>query len=193
MSPRPRATTDAEIMAATHRAVTRLGPNLTLADIAKEAGIAPATLVQRFGSKRALLLAFAATGPASLRQEFGRIRAKARSPLAAIYATADCMAALAPSADALSNGLAFLQIDLVDPDFHRHARDHSRAMQREIAALLDEAVREGELQRCDTRRLARAVHSLIGGALLQWAIDRDTSVKNRLRQDLEMMLEPRMR
>ena len=34
----------------------RLGPTqLTLADVAKEAGVVPATLIQRFGTKRGLL------------------------------------------------------------------------------------------------------------------------------------------
>jgi len=40
-----------------------LGPaKLTLARVAKAAGLSPATLVQRFGSKRALLLALAKSG-----------------------------------------------------------------------------------------------------------------------------------
>ncbi len=190
MSPRPRATTDAELLAATQRAVTRLGPHLTLADVAREARVSPATLVQRFGSKRGLLLAFAAQGPAALHDEFARIRAASRSALHAVYATADCMAAMAPSPQALANGLAFLQMDLTDPDFHRHAHAHSRAMQKELTSLLDEAVRAGTLRPCDTRRLARAVQSLIGGSLLQWAIDRDTGVRTRLRRDLEMLLGP---
>ena len=38
--------------------MSRLGPaRLTLAEVAKEAGLSPATLVQRFGSKRGLMLA----------------------------------------------------------------------------------------------------------------------------------------
>ena len=62
MSPRPKATTDQAILDATHRAVTRIGPmRLTLAHVAREAGVSPATLVQRFGSKRALLLALILT------------------------------------------------------------------------------------------------------------------------------------
>jgi len=191
MSPRPRETSDEAILAATRRVVTRLGPHLTLADVAKDAGVSPATLVQRFGSKRGLLLAFAASGPVSLAAEFARIRAAARSPLAAVYATADCMAAMATSAAALSNSLAFLQMDLVDPAFHQHAHAHSRAMRKAIEALLREAIAAGELRRCDAPRLARAVQSLVGGALVQWAIDRDTTVRVRLRQDLEMLLHPR--
>src|SRR6266545_6716652 len=92
---RPRATSDEELLTATHRVVSRLGPNLTLADVAREAGVSPATLVQRFGSKRGLLLAFAASGSEGLGEEFRRIRSRHRSPLAAIYEVATCMAAMA--------------------------------------------------------------------------------------------------
>jgi AcrR family transcriptional regulator len=191
MSPRPRETSDAQILEATYKVVSRLGPNLTLADVAKEAGVSPATLMQRFGSKRGLLLAFAASGPQLLGDEFARIRLKHRSPLASVYEVAQCVAAMADTPETLSNSLAFLQMDLVDPDFHKHAHAHSRGMIAGIKALLDEAVEAGELQRCDTTRLARAVHGLIGGSLLQWAIDRDGKATDRLREDLESLLKPR--
>ena len=191
MTPRPRATSDADLLAATARVVSRVGPTLTLADVAKEAGVSAATLVQRFGSKRALLLAFASAAPGTLGEEFARIRAAHRSPLAAVIAVGDCMAAMAESPETLSNSLAFLQMDLVDPEFHKHALAHSYAMRTEIAKLLDEAVAAGELQDCDTRKLARAVQSLLGGSMLQWAIDRDTTVLERVHEDLDTLLRPR--
>ena len=191
MSPRPRATSDADILAATHRVVSRLGPSLTLADVATEAGVSPATLVQRFGSKRGLLLAFAAGGAVGLEAEFERIHATHRSPLAAVYAVAECIAAMADTPETLSNSLAFLQMDLVDPEFHEHALAHSRGMQAGIKALLDEAVTEGELPRGDTRRLTRAVQAIIGGSMLQWAIDREGKIVDRLREDLDALLKPR--
>src|SRR5215218_3063984 len=121
MSPRPRQTTDAHLLAATHRVVSRLGPNLTLTEVAKEAGVSAATLMQRFGSKRGLLLAFAASGSGGVAEEFARMRATHRSPLAAVYELARCMAAMAATPQTLSNSLAFLQMDLVDAEFHRHA------------------------------------------------------------------------
>lgn len=191
MSPRPRETTDEEILAATHRVVSRLGPNLTLADVGREAGISPATLMQRFGSKRGLLLAFAASGAQGLGDEFARIRLKRRSPLAAVYDVAQCVAAMAGTPETLSNSLAFLQMDLFDPEFHKHALAHSRGMIAGIKALLDEAIEAHELQRCDTTRLARAVQGLIGGSLLQWAIDRDGKAADRLHEDLDSLLKPR--
>jgi AcrR family transcriptional regulator len=191
MSPRPRATSDSDILAATYRVVSRQGPNLTLSDVAREAGVSPATLVQRFGSKRGLLLAFAGEGAKGMPEQFKSLRGTSRSALAAVYATADCMAGMAETPETLSNSLAFLQIDLIDPDFHKHALAHSRAMRAELKALLDEACADGELQRCDTNRLARAVQTMIGGSLLQWAIDRDGPVKERLREDLDVLLKPR--
>ncbi len=52
MPGRRRKVTDDEIFAAAQRAMGRRGPHeLTLADIAGEAGITPGLLVQRFGSK----------------------------------------------------------------------------------------------------------------------------------------------
>src|SRR5712691_11337133 len=118
MSPRPKTKTDEAILTDTLAVVMRIGPTrLTLADVAREAGVSPATLVQRFGSKRGLLLALAAMGSTSVAEQFAAIRRIAqRSPLRAIYAYAECMADMAVSPEALSNNLAFLQIDLVDPD-----------------------------------------------------------------------------
>ena len=191
MSPRPRATSDEDLLAATHRVVSRLGPNLTLADVAKEAGVSPATLMQRFGSKRGLLLAFAAAGSSDVSQELEAIRAQHSSPLAAVYGVAHCMAAIADTPEALANSLAFLQMDLVDPDFHQHALVHSRGMQAGLKGLLDEAVAEGELAPTDTTRLARAVQAMIGGSLLQWAIDREGRVADRLSEDLDALMNSR--
>jgi AcrR family transcriptional regulator len=193
MSPRPRATSDEAILAATYRIVSQRGPNLTLADVAKEAGVSPATLVQRFGSKRGLLLAFASTGAVGMGEEFERIRKKHRSAVAAVYALAECMAGMAVTPETLSNSLAFLQMDLVDPEFHTHALAHSRATHVEMTRLLDDAVAAGELKPCDTRRLAHAVQALMSGSLLQWAIERDGPAAARMREDLEVLLGPRLR
>ena len=81
MSPRPRETSDEEILAATARAMQRHGPaQLTLVHVAKEAGVVPATLIQRFGNKRNLLLSMCRTAPAGASRQFAAGRAKYKSP-----------------------------------------------------------------------------------------------------------------
>ena len=89
MSPRPRKVTDEQVFAATHRAVTRLAPNeLTLAEIAKEAGVTAGALAQRFKSKRLLLLALSRAAAASTGDFIAQLKATHRSPLAAVRAYA---------------------------------------------------------------------------------------------------------
>lgn len=191
MSPRPRETTDDALLEATQRAMSRYGPaRLTLAHVAAEAGVAPATLVQRFGSKRGLLLTLSRQAAAATRSQYAALRAAHASPLAALFAVADCMAGLAATPEALANNLAWLHIDLTDPDFHALALEQARASRGELRAILDAAVKAGELAPCDTERLARAVGVTLGGGLLAWAIERQGTAAECLRYDLETLLGP---
>jgi hypothetical protein len=100
------------------------------------------------------------------------------------------MAGMAPTPEALANHLAYLHIDLTDPDFHQLALAQARAARGELRAMLDAAVEAGELAPCDTQRLARAVQVMLGGGLLTWAIDREGTATDWLREDLETLLGP---
>jgi AcrR family transcriptional regulator len=194
MSPRPRTISDHDVLAGAARAITRAGPAaLTLADVAREVGLAPATLVQRFGSKRGLLLALAAGAAEATRQQFAALRAEHRSPLAALGAFATCLSGMAETPEALANHLAFLQIDLTDPEFHRHALAQSRTTRDELRALLDAAVAAGELAPAgtvDTAALARAVHVTLTGSLLTWAVHREGTAADWVGEDLAALLRP---
>jgi AcrR family transcriptional regulator len=191
MSPRPRETSDQQILAATARVMQRRSPTqLTLADFAKESGVVPATLIQRFGTKRGLLLAMCSTAPAAVPRQFAAARAKHASPLKALVGLyADC-ANFASTPEAMANGLAYLQIDLTDPDFHAITLAQFRAIRQETRKLLDEAVAARELHTCDIAKLARLIQHVSGGAMLSWAVYREGSVAAWVRRDLEALLAP---
>lgn len=191
MSPRPRETSDEEILAATARVMQRRNPTqLTLADVAKEAGVVPATLIQRFGTKRGLLLALCSTAPGGVAQQFSAARARYGSPIKTLIEFyADCTA-FAPTPEAVANGLAYLQVDLTDPDFHAITLAQFRALREETQALLEAAVGARELRRCDTAKLARLIQHLNGGAMLSWAVYREGSVANWVRREITALLSP---
>lgn len=188
---RPRTVSDEEILAALARAISRVGPaRLTLADVAAEAGIAAPTIAQRFGSKRKLLLAFAARAPGQLPESFARARASHATPLAALLSEPLGATQAMGTPGALAHHLAFLQLELADPEFHQHVLEHAQVAREQIRLLLDAAVQQGELRPCDTTSLARAIHVTYNGALITWAIFREGPLASHLRQELEFILRP---
>jgi AcrR family transcriptional regulator len=189
---RPRTTSDEAILQATGRAIGRHGPQgLTLAAVAQEAGLSPATLVQRFGSKRGLLLAFAGHATETVRLPFQRAREDHGSPLAALRAALVNLAEGVSTPEELANSLGFLQLDLTDPEFRRHAAEHARHTRDEIAALLSEARAAGELAgEADVDRLARAVQVTYNGALILWALTGGEPLAAAMRDALDQTLRP---
>ena len=182
---------DATVLEACVRVMGRGGPaDFTLSEVAKEAGLAPATLIQRFGSKRGLLLALAQMAAEGADACFATVRARHRSPLKALLASFEEMARMAETPEALANSLAFLQMDLVDPDFRKWMLVNSRATTAGFRALLDDAVRAGELRRCDTRGLARLIQAAAHGSMVAWAVYQEGSVAEWLRRDMELLLAP---
>ena len=192
MAGRPRTVSDEDLIDATIRVMSRLGPvKLTLAEVAKEAGVTAATLVQRFGSKRGLMLKIAADAAESGDGCFDMVRAAhPDSPLDALIAAAAGMAQMANTPEELSNSLAFLQIDISDPEFYQHTLKLSKKTLAGYRALLKQAVAAGELKPHDTARMARAINAIAGGSLISWAVFREGSAEKWLRRDLETLLAP---
>ena len=190
--PRPRTVSDEDLIAATLRVMARLGPvKLTLAEVAAEAGVTAATLVQRFGSRRSLLLKISAAGAAFADSCFTMVRAAhPSSPLDALFAAASGMAEQARSPEELANSLAFLQIDITDPEFYAHTLEMSRKNVAGYRALLKDAIAAGELKPHDTARMARAVNAIAGGSLINWAIFRQGTADKWVRRDLETLIGP---
>ena len=184
--------TDDEVFAAAQRVMSRRGPHeLTLADIAEEAGVTAGRLVQRFGSKRALLVALSERFAGSAAPVFAGLRAAHDGPLAAVRAYAACMADLAPTPEALLRNLAYLQGDLADEGLRGHLEENARASRKEIEALLQAAVAAGELRReVDVRSLARTVETVISGSLMTWATYREGKAADWIGGDLEAVLRP---
>lgn len=188
--PRPVTVTDHAILDAVGRAVARMGPHaVRLRDIADEAGLAAPTLVQRFGSKKALMAAFArhageasaealaddGTGNPLARLEKGLLR--------------DLDAGDGP--EALAHHLARTHLELADPELHALAVRRARRRRKAIRALLDRAVSEGRLvSRTRTGRLSRSLETTVQGARSTWTIHRRKSLERWVRREIRSVLEP---
>jgi AcrR family transcriptional regulator len=192
MSPRPQKVTDDEVYAAAYRVMQQIGPNeLTLAHIADEAGITAGALVQRFGSKRGLLLKLSQLFSEGSGEMFVQLRAAHRSPLAAIRAYADCMAGMAETPASLLRNLQYLQIDLTDPEFRRHIARHAVATHEELQRLIRDAITAKELvPSVNPKQLARTIEAVVGGSMLNWAFFQEGTAAKWVRDDVNAILKP---
>jgi AcrR family transcriptional regulator len=189
--PRKKLLPDAAVLAAAGRVFGRIGPaRFTLADVAAEAGLAPATLVQRFGSKRALMLAFAEHAASLARQPFEQARTQVAEPLGALRTALLIASRSTKGRQELTHSLAFLLEDLADEELRAHAARHARWTEASIRELLDCAVERGELASHDTARLARALQAAWNGALIQWAIRGRGSLASWISAVVDTLLEP---
>lgn len=195
MSPRPRKVDDPEVFSAAYRVMQRLGPNeLTLAEIAEEAGLTAGALVQRFGSKRALMIALARGVAESAGDLIRALGEKHASPLAAIHDYAACMAQMAKTPEALARNLAYLTVDVSDPELRKHLLVQSRATRAGLRDLLERAVAQKELRRgTDTTALARTLETIIGGALFSWAVYREGPATRFMREHVDAVLAPHLK
>src|SRR4051812_15010170 len=163
---RPRTRTDAEVLSAALRAVSAHGvARLTLADVAREARLAPSTLAERFGSKRALLLAAARYAAAEVRLGEGDV--------------VDALAGLAAGVGdrrAFAHQLALLELDVSDPGFGAAAAAHAASVRAQLTARLGDA------------GLARALQVAYNGSLVLWALSGTGPLEATLRADLEAVL-----
>lgn len=191
MRSRRKKVPDPDVFDAIVRVMMRVGPDeLTLAAIAAEAGLTAGALVQRFGSKRALMLAHAryvaATGDVGLKP----VARPGGSALEALQRSIDPFVQLAASVDVALRSLAYLQRDLADPALHGTLLATSRLARRHYRRLVADAVAEGSL-RPDTpaARLARAIEVALIGSFVNWTIYREGSAARWIRMDFDAVLE----
>ena len=186
---RPRTVSDEAIFDAVRAVVTDVGPGgLTLAAVANRVGLTAPALTQRFGSKRNLLLAYNQAAATGIDDVFTRVRSSSPTPLSALRATLLELTAGIDSRHAITNHLAFLHLDLTDPDLGAHAAKQSRLLRRAITRLLDEAITTGEIDPTDPTELADTIYTIYNGALVSWAIDGTGSLTRWLSKRLDRVL-----
>jgi AcrR family transcriptional regulator len=190
---RPRLVSDDAILDVTRQVLAEVGPTkLTLAAVGARVGLAPPTLMQRFGNKRGLLLASAARSPLLVLRAAAEAEARNTSPLAALRDFALSAVAHIKHREALGNVLGFVQLDVADPEFRRHAMAHSAAIVDGCARFYLAAQEAGELRAdADVPALARHTLVCINGALQVWAVNGWGSLSEFLTEQLDLMIVPR--
>lgn len=192
MSPRPRKVSDDQIFEALLRVMQRVpAAELTLAEVGEAAGVTASAVVQRFGSKQAMLQALNARFAEGTPTLLEGIRAANASPLAAIRAWAEGFAWMVATPSSLAHHLGYLQLDLSDAVMFKHLRKATRATRETLAQWVDAAIAAGEIRDdTDAATLARLLHTTVHGSMMHYAFFREGKPAAWLRADLDLALAP---
>lgn len=189
--PRSKSISDEAILADVLRLVQRIGPErFTLAAAGAEVGLSPSTLVQRFGSKRALLLAADRWG---VERWVGGMDEVPTGGPALDRLTAGLVHAVdsETTAEEMANSVSLLQIALADSEFHASTRDGAVRLRAKIVDRLSEAVANSELRPdIDINTVAELIEITYHGAMISWAIHRDGPLVASLRTRFTQLLQP---
>lgn len=177
---RPRRHTDRDLVDAYMRIHYDTDPaRITLADVAREAGVVPATIVQRFGSKQGLLEAALRMGLDDLRAGLVVAVAEAQSdPWAALAAVVDVLMPQDRSPTQIANTIAQLHLELSDPDLRPLVVDHMVAVREAFTTVLAAATDAGQVSGA-VEPLAEIATTAWSGALVRFAIEGRESDSSR--------------
>jgi len=166
---RPRTSTDAEILERIATAAGAVGSGWTLAGAAGAAGLHPATLIKRFGSREGVLLALSRrwvdavpTGPAG------------SDPHAELMAWAASLSVLGVTSAGVLARIDMLTEDLRNPELRDLLHLGWQRQLDHFTVLVEAAVDRGDLCVTTSSRLvARLLMDTASGALLRAAVAPD--------------------
>jgi AcrR family transcriptional regulator len=188
--PRPKQTSDDEILETGARLMSELGPGgLTFQSLAHQAGVSPATLVQRFGTKDAMIVSIAKHAGKGFVQTFAKLNSDIKNPLQRLVAFGDVFAALMGTPATFANNLAFFQLDLINPELNAMTRESYHDFRALLEATVREAIEQELLKDADSCSLATLLHATYQGSLMNWAIYQQDSATEYMRTNVKLLLE----
>ncbi len=174
--PRHKSISDEEILERALPLMARAGPaGFTLADVAKEVGVSPATLFQRFGDRQTLIhKAFAQDNARFLPWLESLPKGVGAEIVIGIYADATKLFGDNPS---MADHLLWLREDIRDPALNRLARERFTLFRKEIVKRLPKMPIARD-------RAASLLDAQYHGTVMQWALEPKGKLHDFVRQSL---------
>ncbi|MCW5878415.1 MAG: TetR/AcrR family transcriptional regulator [Anaerolineales bacterium] len=190
---RPQTQTDEAIFISISAVLLKQGYEaLTLQNIAQQAQLSPAALSKRFGSKKAMLLAYYDFLIQVTEASFAEL---SKRPLPLLEAFTDLFTEWNQFIKEPSEYANLLMLYLnfyIDPQLVHKSRQRLRLVDDEVQKMLRAAVQRGELICEDIPGMSQTLQAAASGAALLWCKDEPGSdPKERIAASLRIILENR--
>ncbi|CEG61738.1 TetR/AcrR family transcriptional regulator [Legionella micdadei] len=166
--------------------ITRIGAaQFSLEDLSRQTKLSPATLIQRFGSKKEILNKALELANKKLAEKLDSNNALAETSIQQIITTYLDLSLVFVKPEDVANGLDILKLDIIEKKLNQITREYFEIRRKKIKSLLDLAIKNGELPKIiSTGNLVWDMEALWQGAILQWALIGNGSLHDWLRKRL---------
>ena len=171
--------------------ISKHGPDcFTLADVGKAVGLAPATLLQRFGSKQQLLVLAAKQATASLQQELQTLKAKNLTWDKELIRLLAGLPKGFGSRQDIASSLGLLKLDMIDPELHPIARELFNTLRGRIQELLLSGQKSGQIGAfCDPEIVMWELDALRHGLVIQWTLSGKGTLQKWIKNGFQTYLK----
>jgi AcrR family transcriptional regulator len=174
--PRRKTIGDEAVLDAALEVMFKHGPaDFTLADVSAKIGIAPATLLQRFGDKRRLVVAAIARDNQAFCRRLDRL--PQTQGAAAVIAVFRLITPDVDDADRFADQLLWLHQDMRDPDLNALAKARFAHLRAAVAARMPRLHLPAD-------KAASLIEAQWNGALIQWGVSREGRLVDYVTQSL---------
>lgn len=164
--------------------ISEQGPEkFTLADVGKAVGLAPATLMQRFGSKQQLLILAAKQANVKLRSDLEELKKKKLPWDQELIHLLSAVPEGFGSRQDIANSLGVLKLDMIDPELHPIARHLFESLRQRIQELLQEGQASAQLDPSfDVGVITWELDALRHGLVIQWTLSGKGTIEKWLKK-----------
>lgn len=169
--PRKKKVEDSTILKIILEVIIKKGATtFSLEDLSKKTGLAPATLLQRFGSKKNILHKAIELSNQDLKVSFAN-KAINQSPLQEIIDIYLNLSIPFSSPIDIANGLDILKLDITEKKLNELTRKHFEIRRNKIKSLIVLAQENGEISsKEDSIHIAWNLECLWQGSIMLWAL-----------------------
>ncbi len=190
---RSKSVDDTTVLEKALLVISERGPEtFTLADVSEVVGLSPATLLQRFGSKRKLLIAAAKQANATLDSDLKTLKAKELPWNEELTLLLGGVPEGFGTREDIANSLGLLRLDMVDTELHPIARKLFMHLRGRVKELLSTARELGKLNsNIDLDAMTWELDALRHGLVIQWSLSGKGTLKAWLSQGIHNYLDRR--
>jgi AcrR family transcriptional regulator len=189
--PRKKILDDKTILQCAFEVILKVGASdFNLQDLSKKTGLSPSTLIQRFGSKKNILLEAIKLARQNLKEDLNKITLSHKSPTQQIINIYLEPVNLLKSPESVAKTLDLIKLEIKQKKLKPLVRDFFRIRRKKIKVLIIAGQKEQEIRsNLNSLQIISHLETLWHGSIVLWALIGKNTAHEWLKKELHFFLK----